>query len=63
MGRKPLNKARKKDPETQANWVAILSPHFLHGRLSKSTMQEIADILSVSKATLYKHFSFFKEVI
>ncbi|MEM6723310.1 MAG: TetR/AcrR family transcriptional regulator [Bacteroidota bacterium] len=63
MGRKPLNKARKKDPETQANWVAMLSPHFLDGSLSKATIQEIADILSVSKATLYKHFSSKQEIL
>ncbi|MEO1437161.1 MAG: TetR/AcrR family transcriptional regulator [Bacteroidota bacterium] len=63
MGRKPLNKARKKDPDTQAQWVAILSPYFLDGRLSKATIQEIADILSVSKATLYKHFSSKQEIL
>lgn len=63
MGRKPLNKARIKDPEIQAEWVATLSPFFFNGDLSKATTQEIADRLNVSKATLYKHFSSKQEIL
>lgn len=63
MGRNPVNKKRTDNPEVKAQWVAILAPLYLSGQLSNNTITEIAKILGISKATLYKHFSSRKEIL
>ncbi len=63
MGRKPVKKLRKNRPEIRNKWVEQLMPLYFGGKLSKATMQEVAAILEISKATLYKHFSSRLEII
>lgn len=57
MGRKALPKSRTLDPEVRQKWLNILVPYFLKNGLRRVTMDDIARLLGVSKATIYEHFN------
>lgn len=57
MGRKPITKNRKENPEIRKKWAAEITPIFIKNGLKKFSMDEVAKLLNVSKATLYKHFA------
>jgi len=63
MGRKPLNKERIHDPVTQEGWVLRLIPVFQKNGIKQYTMKDLATLVGVSKATLYKHFSSKEEIL
>lgn len=63
MGRKPLNKLRVENPELKHRWLEILMPVFSAQGFSSFTMDEMAKLIGVSKATFYKYFSSKEELI
>jgi len=63
LGRKPIKKVRLDDPQQKMEWLKILIPLYVRHGLKKFTMSEIAKILGVSKATLYKHFNSREQII
>lgn len=63
MGRRPINKIRKANPELKQEWIDKLGPIFLQEGLRRSTMDEMAQTLGISKATLYNHFESRYEII
>ncbi len=63
MGRKPLNKKRINNPHIRADWIEQLMNVYLANGFRKYTMVEIAKLLGVSKATLYKYFSTRDEIL
>lgn len=63
MGRKPVSKERIDNPQLKEDWVRVLLPIYIKNGLKKLSMDEVAKQLSVSKATLYKHFSSREEIV
>ncbi len=63
MGRKPIEKKRIHDPEIRAQWIEKLMPIYMKNGLKRFTMDEVADKLGVSKATVYKHFASRMEIL
>ncbi len=63
MGRRALDKERNIDPKRQNEWVAKLSPHFRDRGLKNFSMDDMAEVVGVSKATLYKYFSSRDEIV
>ena len=63
MGRKPVKKERVDNPELREHWIRKLLPVYTRKGLKKFTMDEVAAILEISKATLYKHFTSREEII
>lgn len=57
MGRRPKNKTRPENPEIRRKWIGILMPYFSANGFSHLTMDKLAKIIGVSKATFYKHFA------
>ncbi len=63
MGRKPLKKKRKDNPAKKEEWAQILIPHFQKKGLRDFTMDDVAELLDVSKATVYKYFKSREEIV
>ena len=63
MGRKPVVKARIDNPLQKEEWARVLLPIYIKNGLKKLSMDDVAKHLSISKATLYKHFSSREEII
>jgi AcrR family transcriptional regulator len=63
MGRRSTNKTRNIDPERQAEWVALLSPHFRDKGIKNFSMDDMAEVIGISKATLYKYFKSRDEIV
>lgn len=63
MGRKPIKKKRTEDPARKKEWVKQVMPAFLSRGIKGLSMDEVSEILGVSKATLYKHFSSREEIL
>lgn len=63
MGRKPLNKHRSENPELKQRWMAVLMPVFSAKGFASFTMDEMAKLIGVSKATFYKYFSSKEQLI
>lgn len=63
MGRKAVEKERKELDEKQKKWLTKVLPYFYENGVRKVTMDEIADHLGVSKATIYNYFQSKEELI
>lgn len=63
MGRKSLRKKRKDNPEKKAAWARRLIPHFQKKGLRDLTMDNVAQLLHVSKATVYEYFKSREEIV
>lgn len=63
MGRRSTDKERNIDPARQNEWVVLLSPHFRDRGLKSFSMDDMAEVIGVSKATLYKYFSSRDEIV
>lgn len=63
MGRKSLKKKRKDNPQKKEEWARVLIPHFSKKGLSDFTMDDVAKLLEVSKATVYKYFKSREEIV
>ncbi len=56
MGRKPLQRARKSDPEKTTAWLELLLPKLQAADLKALTMDDIAQLIGKSKSTVYEYF-------
>lgn len=63
MGRKPVEKDRTENPKVKEEWIQKLAPIYLQDGMKRHTMDDIADKLGVSKATLYKYFTSRQEIL
>ncbi len=63
MGRKSLKKKRKDNPLKKEEWAKALIPHFQKKGLRDFTMDNVAELLKVSKATVYKYFKSREEIV
>jgi AcrR family transcriptional regulator len=63
MGRKPTNKERKNNTTKRNLWIRKLYPYFKQNGLLGFSMDDVAQFLGVSKATIYNHFVSKEEII
>ena len=63
MGRKPTNKERKNNIVKRNQWIQKLYPYFKQNGLLGFSMDDVAQFLDVSKATIYNHFVSKEEII
>jgi AcrR family transcriptional regulator len=63
MGRKPLAKSRLKRPDKQREIVLSLTEFFKVRRLSDTNMEDVAQYLNKSKATIYKYFRSKEQIV
>lgn len=63
MGRKPINKERKNNASKRNLWIQKLYPYFKENGLIGFSMDDVANFLGVSKATIYNHFVSKEEII
>lgn len=63
MGRKPINKERKNNTSKRNQWIQKLYPYFKNNGFLGFSMDDVADFLGVSKATIYNHFVSKEEII
>ena len=63
MGRKSSAKIRKDSPKRKKEWVEKLTPLFFEKGIKAVSMDDAAQFLGVSKATLYKYFRSREEIL
>lgn len=63
MGRKPINKPRSLNPGKREKYVTQLLPIFQEYGLNKHTIDELASLLGISKATFYHYFTSKEEMV
>ena len=63
MGRKSIEKDRLFDERKKEKWVKKLLPHFKRQGLLGYSMDELANYLEISKATIYNHFKSKDEIV
>jgi AcrR family transcriptional regulator len=63
VGRKPVNKKRKINPEQKEEWINRLYPYFMENGFSSISMNSVASYLGKSKATVYYYFKSREEII
>jgi len=63
MGRQSLEKDRLKDPIKRKAWVQLVSAPMIQQGLREVPIDEVANILGKSKATIYKHFESYHEIV
>lgn len=63
MGRRPIQKHRKKSEEKRRGWIRQLYPFFQERGLMGFSMDEVSVFLNVSKATIYNYFTSKEEII
>ena len=56
MGRKPLPKARSLNVDKRNAWLKIIFPYFSKHGFPDVKMDQLSNLVGVSKATFYKHF-------
>jgi AcrR family transcriptional regulator len=63
MGRKSIEKERKVLRKKQQKWLAKSLPFFYKNGITNPTMNEIADYLGLSKATIYNYYESKDELV
>lgn len=63
MGRKSVSKERNLNPKKREKYGKLLMPIFQVNGLKKFTMDDLADELGVSKATLYHYFTSKEDIV
>ncbi len=63
MGRKATDKERKPLNVKQQKWLADVMPYFYKNGMRKPTMDDIAEHLNLSKATIYNYYSSKEDLI
>jgi AcrR family transcriptional regulator len=63
MGRKSTDKVRIDDQSKKREWLTQLIPAFQNRGLKGFSMDEVARVLDVSKATVYRYFSSREEIL
>jgi AcrR family transcriptional regulator len=63
VGRKPTDKQRHRNPRKTRPWITTLAAIYFTKGVRNLSMDDIAGILGVSKATLYKYFATREEIL
>ena len=63
MGRKAINKKRKPLNTKQQKWLGEVLPYFYKNGMRKPTMDDIAEQLNLTKATIYNYYSSKEDLI
>ena len=63
MGRKAIDKERKPLNAKQQKWLTQVMPYFYKNGMRKPTMDDIAEHLNLSKATIYNYYSSKEDLI
>ena len=63
MGRKAINKKRKPLNTKQQKWLGEVMPYFYENGMRKPTMDDIAEHLNLTKATIYNYYSSKEDLI
>ena len=63
MGRISLDKQRLKSPKKREDLARLLFPVFMEEGIKNISTNDICNILSKSKATVYKHFDSKKDIV
>lgn len=63
MGRKPTDRTRTTNVEKRKKWVKNAMPYFQEYGIREISMEQLAEYLGVSKATIYNHFSSKEEIV
>ena len=63
MGRRSKQKERIDDPARKLEWIKFLTPQLEQHGLANLTMDDVAAMLKISKATLYKYFESRDEIL
>ena len=63
MGRKAIDKERKPLNAKQQKWLRDVMPYFYKNGTRKPTMDDIAEHLNLSKATIYNYYSSKEDLI
>ena len=63
MGRISVDKERLKSPKKREDFARLLFPVFMEKGIKNISTNDICNILSKSKATVYKHFDSKKDIV
>lgn len=63
MGRKPIIKNRSRNEDKREKWIGACIDYFSEKGIRDITMDDVAGILSISKATIYNHFKSKDEMV
>ncbi|HEX4886945.1 MAG TPA: TetR/AcrR family transcriptional regulator [Luteibaculaceae bacterium] len=63
MGRKPTGKARSGNEVKREKWIHLCMDYFSEKGISDITMEDVAQVLNISKATIYNHFKSKDEMV
>lgn len=63
MGRKPIVKKRSRNENKREKWIHICMDYFSEKGIRDATMDDVADLLKISKATIYNHFKSKDEMV
>ena len=63
MGRKPIVKTRSRNENKRERWIAACMDYFSEKGIRDVTMDDVAGILNISKATIYNHFKSKDEMV
>jgi AcrR family transcriptional regulator len=56
MGRKAIERQRKENKEKTVEWIRVLFPYFQEHGLKGITMDLVAQVLNISKTTVYDYY-------
>lgn len=63
MGRKPIQKDRSRNEEKREKWIRECIKYFDRSGIKNATMDDVAELLDISKATIYNHFKSKDEMV
>ncbi len=63
MGRKPIVKTRSRNENKRERWIAACMDYFSENGIRDVTMDDVAELLDISKATIYNHFKSKDEMV
>ncbi|TXC77028.1 TetR/AcrR family transcriptional regulator [Luteibaculum oceani] len=63
MGRKPIAKKRSRNEVKREKWINECIVHFEKTGIRNITMDDVAQLLNISKATIYNHFKSKDEMV
>ncbi len=63
MGRKPIIKKRSRNEDKREKWITVCMDFFSEKGIRDVTMDDVATVLNISKATIYNHFKSKDEMV
>ncbi len=63
MGRKPIIKKRSRNENKREKWISACMDFFSEKGIRDVTMDDVAGVLKISKATIYNHFKSKDEMV